>query len=246
MVEAKGGFNPCFNCGRGDHPRAHCPEAQVTCSYCGAAHLSDFCSKGPGRSMRDALTFNAKSAIDRATDRMMRGGNAMQTWHTSEDMAQHIRAAYLLGKSSIAEATTTDSGSSRAPASAAVVHNARPSACNANNAASSSSMTDLTEIDAYINNLMGGSFLTHQADAGQFASSSPTLSVMLSSPTSTLRQRISLCLTSHIYLESRLLTPRSTVRQPMGLPSPKLWVVLLCPCSMMRATGIPSSFRMCG
>lgn len=74
------GYYPCFNCGRGDHPRAQCPESQVSCSHCGAAHMSEFCSKGPGGPMRDALTFNARSAIDRATEKMTRSGSAMNSW----------------------------------------------------------------------------------------------------------------------------------------------------------------------
>lgn len=39
-------------------------------------------------------------------------------------------------------------------------------------------MTDLTEIDAYINNLMGSSYLTHRAVDDSCATISPTLNVI--------------------------------------------------------------------
>lgn len=130
--------------------------------------------------MRDALTFNARSAIDRATDRMQRSGGVSSTWHTGDDVARHVRAAYLLGKRSIAESAATDSAPSTSQASStAIVHvPTRSSVCNANASSSSAPMTDLTEIDAYINNLMGASFLTHQVVSGSSCDSPPTLNVI--------------------------------------------------------------------
>lgn len=41
-------LNPCFNCGRSDHPRFNCPCPLTVCTHCGANHLSEMCSKGPG------------------------------------------------------------------------------------------------------------------------------------------------------------------------------------------------------
>lgn len=170
------GYYPCFNCGRGDHSRSHCPDAQTTCSHCGAAHMSELCSKGPGGPMRDALTFNAKSAIDRATDRMSRGGgSAMNTWQyyggvTPETMAEQVRTAYLLGKRSAAESASTDKPTTVSTSAGSSSNAPRGSACNAG--ASSSSMADLTEIDAYINNLMGTLYLTHQAPPDDYPPSS--------------------------------------------------------------------------
>lgn len=128
--------------------------------------------------MRDALTFNAKSAIDRATDRMTRSGGAHTAWNSgesqSDDLVRHVRAAYLLGKRSIADSAATDNHPNRTTTtSTAASSSARTSACNANAGASSTAMTDLTEIDAYINNLMGTSYLTHRADDESRTHSTP-------------------------------------------------------------------------
>lgn len=46
--------NPCFNCGQFDHLRKRCPCPAVTCSHCGANHLNELCSKGPGGELRDS------------------------------------------------------------------------------------------------------------------------------------------------------------------------------------------------
>lgn len=57
--------NPCFNCGQFDHLRKRCPRPSVSCSHCGANHLSELCSKGPGGSLRDSLSVNAKMLLDK-------------------------------------------------------------------------------------------------------------------------------------------------------------------------------------
>lgn len=59
-------YSACFNCGRTDHARYNCPEVLSVCDYCGANHLSELCSLGPGGQLRDSLSVNARMAIDRA------------------------------------------------------------------------------------------------------------------------------------------------------------------------------------
>lgn len=146
--------------------------------------------------MRDSLTFNARSAIDRATDKMTRGSSAMNSWYsgntTHDELVQHVKTAYLLGKRSAADAGLAERNASSNSERAVVEHSAgssssalvnsivpqRSSACNAHTVAASSSMVDLTEIDPYINNIMNSSYLTHQVEDSASMTPSSSLNVI--------------------------------------------------------------------
>lgn len=90
-------YNPCFNCGRTDHPRYNCPEQQTTCEHCGANHVSEMCSLGPGGPLRDALSINARTAIDRAAARGRTSQPALltmssgETYEESQSQSGHTR-----------------------------------------------------------------------------------------------------------------------------------------------------------
>lgn len=78
-------YSPCFNCGKTDHARYSCPEPQTYCEYCGANHVSEMCSLGPGGPLRDALSVNARMAIDRATGKGRSSRPALHLTMSTDD-----------------------------------------------------------------------------------------------------------------------------------------------------------------
>jgi len=62
------GSNPCFNCLGTDHTRDQCPRPPVTCLHCSGGHQSELCPLGNGGPARDALTENARRAVQRQAD----------------------------------------------------------------------------------------------------------------------------------------------------------------------------------
>lgn len=77
-------YSPCFNCGKTDHARYNCPEHQTMCDHCGANHMSEMCPLGPGGPLRDALSVNARMAIDRAAGKGRASQPALLTMSNGE------------------------------------------------------------------------------------------------------------------------------------------------------------------
>lgn len=150
-----GSYSACFNCGRTDHPRYNCPEPQTVCDYCGANHLSELCSHGPGGQLRDSLSVNARMAIDRATGKGRPQRQALITM-TTGDMSesrtqssispqpQHPRGFNSYGKRPYSEVTPQDSVSN---VGSATIDVAGPS--NANTRTSGGERTYIATANQY-------------------------------------------------------------------------------------------------
>lgn len=82
-------YSACFNCGKTDHARYDCPEPQTVCDHCGANHVSEMCSLGPGGPLRDSLSMNARMAIDRATGKGRQSRQALLTMSNEGSSESH-------------------------------------------------------------------------------------------------------------------------------------------------------------
>ena len=56
----------CLRCGRKGHISRNCRQPKRACTHCGADHLNDFCSRGPG-ARRNILTDALRAIVDRQT-----------------------------------------------------------------------------------------------------------------------------------------------------------------------------------
>ena len=65
-----GGTNLCLRCTKPGHSRPQCKKPKKACKHCGADHSSRLCPKGPGGSLRDSLSDNARRLLDQDVSRM--------------------------------------------------------------------------------------------------------------------------------------------------------------------------------
>lgn len=172
-------LNPCFNCGKCDHPRFHCPCPTAVCAHCGANHLSEMCSKGPGGPLRDALSYNAKLALERIAAKQLQSKSDHQGQahsateaggaNNTQGISQPPKA-YLTGKRPASTAFSDNqrieysSGSGRPPP---LTGGEPPSQRRSMNVGSSSShVPDLQEIDEFLASYSARSFMVRQSDEG--------------------------------------------------------------------------------
>ena len=65
-----GGTNLCLRCAKPGHSRPQCKKPKKACKHCKADHSSRLCPKGPGGSLRDSLSDNARRLLDQDVSRM--------------------------------------------------------------------------------------------------------------------------------------------------------------------------------
>lgn len=166
-------LDPCFNCGKCDHPRFNCPCPLTTCTHCGANHLSEMCSKGPGGPLRDALSYNAKLALERAANKQLqsKGSNqgqahsAAEAEGSSSSQAPHQpQRAYLTGKRTASTAFGKGEHTSQSrrqdPTSQRQVMNASYSSRDVRD------VPDIREIDEFLASYSNRLYMVRQADGG--------------------------------------------------------------------------------
>lgn len=133
-------FSACFNCGRADHARYDCPEPQTVCDHCGANHVSEMCSLGPGGPLRESLSANARMAIDRAAGKGRQTHHALLTMPGESTSESHAQATI----DTSTQSARPYNANGKRPHQTLTYREVRPYDNNASNAAADASSGTLT------------------------------------------------------------------------------------------------------
>ena len=171
--------NPCLRCGLLGHGRNKCNRPKVKCRTCGADHLTEFCTDGPGGPSRDKLSRGALDVVRRDVSRQKSrspGGPKPGQGHALSAGAPAPAPAPAPASAAAPAALAAPPGSSSGP-----IPDAAHAAASA--AAASAGGDPLAVATAYTSALRGLGYTLCASTSTQSAGSpSPTLPEGVSAP----------------------------------------------------------------